>query len=135
MGNTITVRRDSCMSVPVGLFLSSMLSIAILANGCDESPDVVARNLRSLIEKSAPVGSSRSDVVRLLQSQGIKEGGPPQRVSEARHQGTFYVVDPRTKKVTAILRNVGKAVLARTDIYVTFVFDDNDTLMSYTVEE
>ena len=96
--------------------------------------DGAERKLDDLIINNLPVGSSASQVIAFLDSQGIEGFGY--------HEGEEPVFTPtadharpeRKRYILARQRNVRRRVLNSWDLYIIFYFDGEEKLTSYRMK-
>jgi hypothetical protein len=90
--------------------------------GCRSNPvkpDQYVADTEKDLREHLPVGSSRSDVAAYLDQRGIEHS----------HIGSNQIE-------VAMIRDIAKGGLVRTDIQIVFKFDGTDTrLVSYSVHE
>ena len=107
--------------------------IVVFITSCatGETPE---RKLDRLIGQSLPVGSSASQVVAFLDSQGIEEFGY-QEGEEPVFTPTALHPKPEIKRfVLARQRSVKKSLLNSWDLYIVLYFDREEKLTDYRMK-
>jgi hypothetical protein len=103
-------------------FVAAIVLPMVPVSGCRNNPgkpDQYIADTEKDLREHLPVGSSRSDVAAYLDQRGIQHS---------------HIASNQTE--IAMIRDVTKGGLVRTDIQIVFKFDGTDTkLVSYSVHE
>ena len=122
------------MRLPRGIakalgIVSAMVLPMLPVCGCRSNPvkpDQYVADTEKDLREHLPVGSSRSDVAAYLDQRGIQHS----------HIGETKEFPESNRTEIAMIRDIAKSGLVRTDIQIVFKFDGTDTkLVSYSVHE
>ncbi len=95
--------------------------VSILITGC--TPTV--GQIESQIKKEIPTGSTKTQVIAFLDSHGYEHS--------AYYKPELYY--DKNKTINASVPKKSYGILTEGKIHITLVFDNNDKLASYKVEE
>lgn len=96
------------------------ICIGIILVGCRD-PNLIEKNLRSQVQQQVPIGSNKENVIAFLRSRNLKE----------------FSYSDKSRTLYAIMRDVARPSLdfVRTDIQIRFLFDEEEKLVSYTIDQ
>ncbi len=106
-----------------------ILIVALVVScGTNNAPE---ERLKALIRDNLPIGSSASNIVTFLESQGIEQFGL-QEDEEPVFTPSAAHAKPETKRyVLGRVKNVKSTLLKSWDLYIIFYFDRDDKLTNY----
>lgn len=114
-----------CERKPIGRFYLVVCIFSILCFCACSKTDPVVEQIKTEIEKELPSGSTKSEVIRFLDSKGIEYSDPFAKPGD-------HVLKDRF--INATIRNVVQNMGVSSDILITFTFDKEDRLMKHRVE-
>jgi len=97
------------------------VAMSVLITSC--APTV--GQIESQIKKGIPIGSTKDQVVTFLDSRGYEHS--------ANYKPELYY--NKTKTINASVPKKSYGILTEGKIHITLVFDNNDKLASYKIEE
>ena len=110
-----------------------ILLIVMFMTSCG-TDDAAERKLDGLIINNLPVGSSASQVIAFLNTQGIEEFGYQEGEEPVFTPTAVHPTPERKRYVLARQRNVKRRVLNSWDLYIIFYFDGEDKLTQYRMK-
>ncbi len=107
------------MSRYVG-WLLQLTFIGVTLVGCRD-PNIIEKNLRTQVQEQLPIGSDKEHVIAFLRGRNIGE----------------FSYSEKSRTLYAIMRDVAKPSFdfVRTDIQLRFFFDEEEKLVSYTIDQ
>ena len=92
---------------------------------CSACHAATTADVEAWIKKDLPIGSSKEQVISVLDARGIEHSG--------RYKPELYY--DKNKTISAALRDTKKGALVTSGVFIEFRFDAADKLLSYSVKE